>query len=58
MEETKKPNITFEGKEFQFLSYFADGAIYGWNNTRLITNSDGSVYGTYQTDRKGVNLIF
>ena len=57
MEETKKQNITFEGKEFQFLSYFADGAIYSCGNIRLITNSDGSVYGTYQTDRKGVRVI-
>jgi len=48
----------FEGKIFRFLFGFGNGAVYGCDNTRLITNSDGSVYGTYQTDRKGVNLIF
>ena len=57
MEETKKQNITFEGKEFQFLFYYGNGAIYFCDNTRLITNSDGSVYGTYRTDQKGVRVI-
>ena len=58
MEETRKPNITFEGKIFQFLCYFWGDTIYSCDNTRLIVNSDGSVYGTYWMDRKGIRLVF
>jgi len=57
MEETRKPNITFEGKVFQFLCYFWGDTIYFHENIRMIVNSDGSVYGTYQTDQRGFRII-
>jgi len=53
-----KVNITFEGKVFQFLCYFWGDTIYSCGNARLIVNSDGSVYGTYRIDRKGIRLVF
>lgn len=57
MVKAKQQNIEFEGKEFKFLFYYGDGAIYANENIRLIVNSDGSFWGTYQTHRKGVNLF-
>ena len=57
MKETKKPNITFEGKVFQFLSHFWGDTIYSCDNARMIVNSDGSIYGTYQMDQKGFRII-
>jgi len=58
MEKAKQSTITFEGKRFKFLTYFWGDTIYSCDNTRLIVNSDGSVYGTYWMDRKGIRLVF
>ena len=51
--------IKYNGKVFEFLFYYGDGAIYAHGHERLITNEDNSVYGTYNMEDhdKGVRVI-